>query len=115
MFVGFDYGSANCAMGVMDKNEVRLLPLAVGSHYLTSTLYALDKELIVEAVYQQMPAALRADYAKVRSAQLARARHARRELDLGSDEQTVLLVNRPFTLIWTCQKKDFMSVHLNHF
>ena len=33
MFVGFDYGSANCAIGVMDNNGVKLLPLAVGSHY----------------------------------------------------------------------------------
>lgn len=91
MFVGFDYGSANCAIGVMDNNGVKLLPLAVGSHYLTSTLYALDKELIAEAVYQQIPTALRADYAKVRAGQLARARNARRELDLGSDEQTVFV------------------------
>lgn len=91
MFVGFDYGSANCAIGVMEGDGVRLLPLSVGSNYLTSTLYALDRELIAEAVYQQMPTHLKADYAKARSAQLSRARHARRELDLDIDEQAVFV------------------------
>lgn len=91
MFVGFDYGSANCAIGIMDDSEVRLLPLSAGSNYLTSTLYALDRELIAEAVYQQMPSHLKADYAKLRGAQLSRAKHARRELDLDSDEQAVFV------------------------
>lgn len=94
MFVGFDYGSANCAIGVMEDNEVRLLPLAAGSNYLTSTLYALDRELIAEAVYQQMPAELKADYAKARAGQLIRARNARRELDLEPNEQAVFVGDR---------------------
>ncbi|MCG9711872.1 molecular chaperone [Shewanella insulae] len=91
MFVGFDYGSANCAVGIMDAGQVRLLPLAGDSHYLVSTLYALDRELIAEAVYQQLSSELKADYAKLRSAQLSRARHARQELDLDSDEQAVFV------------------------
>lgn len=91
MFVGFDYGSANCAIGVMDESEVRLLPLSADSKYLTSTLYALDRELIAEAVYQQMPHHLRADFASLRGAQLSRAQQARRELDLDSDEQAVFV------------------------
>ncbi|QFU22448.1 molecular chaperone [Shewanella eurypsychrophilus] len=91
MFVGFDYGSANCAIGIMDDSEVRLLPLSAGSNYLTSTLYALDRELIAEAVYQRMPQHLKAGYAKQRGAQLSRAKHARRDLDLESDEQAVFV------------------------
>ncbi|WP_076409495.1 molecular chaperone [Shewanella sp. UCD-KL12] len=91
MFVGFDYGSANCAIGIMEDSEVRLLPLSATSNYLTSTLYALDRELIAEAVYQQMPQHQKADYAKLRGAQLSRAKHARRELDLDSGEQAVFV------------------------
>ncbi len=91
MFVGFDYGSANCAIGIMEDSEVRLLPLSAESNYLTSTLYALDRELIAEAVYQQMPQHLKADYAKLRGAQLSRAKHVRRELDLDSDEHAVFV------------------------
>ncbi len=91
MFVGFDYGSANCAIGVMDDNCVRLLPLSADSNYLTSTLYALDREFIAEAVYQQMPQHLAADFARLRGAQLSRAQQARRELDLDKDEQVVFI------------------------
>lgn len=40
MVVGFDYGSSNCAMGVMGENNlVELVPLEQGKHYLPSTLY----------------------------------------------------------------------------
>ncbi|QLE85362.1 molecular chaperone [Shewanella sp. Scap07] len=91
MFVGFDYGSANCAVGVMAAGEVKLVPLVNGSQYISSTLYAMDRELIAEAVLNQMPAAFRPDYAKLRSSQLARARAARRELDLDADEQAVFV------------------------
>ncbi|ASJ96965.1 molecular chaperone [Shewanella marisflavi] len=91
MFVGFDYGSANCAVGVMLDGKVQLLPLAGDSHYLVSTLYAFDRELISEAVYQALASDLKADYAKLRSAQLSRARHARQALDLDSDEQAVFV------------------------
>ncbi|ABO23653.1 molecular chaperone [Shewanella loihica] len=91
MFVGFDYGSANCAVGIMEGERVQLLPLAGDSHYLVSTLYAFDRELIAEAVYQQLAGELKADYAKLRSAQLSRARHARQALDLDGDEQAVFV------------------------
>ncbi|WP_299789256.1 molecular chaperone [uncultured Shewanella sp.] len=91
MFVGFDYGSANCAVGVMEGEGTRLLPLSADSDYLPSTLYALDRELIAEAVYRQLPTHLKADYARARSAQLSRARLARRELDLDADEQAVFV------------------------
>jgi hypothetical chaperone protein len=91
MFVGFDYGSANCAIGVMEQDEVKLLPLGTDSHYLVSTLYALDRDLICEAVLKALPNELQADYAKLRAAQLSRARHARQALDLDNDEQAVFV------------------------
>ena len=91
MFVGFDYGSANCAIGVMADEGVRLLPLASNGNYLMSTLYAMDRELIAEAVYQAMPAHLQADYAKKRAAQLSRARQVRHELDLRPQEKAVFV------------------------
>ena len=91
MFVGFDYGSANCAIGVMEQGEVKLLPLATDSNYLVSTLYALDRDLICEAVLKALPSDQQADYAKLRAAQLSRARHARHTLDLDSDEPAVFV------------------------
>lgn len=91
MFVGFDYGSANCAVGIMQGESVQLLPLSEDSTYLPSTLYAMDRELIAEAVYQALPTEFKADYAKKRAAQLSRARMVRHELDLDPDTQAVFV------------------------
>ncbi|MEM6190336.1 molecular chaperone [Shewanella scandinavica] len=91
MFVGFDYGSANCAVGIMQGDDVQLLALSEQSAYLPSTLYAMDRELIAEAVYRGLPIELKADYAKKRAAQLSRARMVRHELDLDADVQAVFV------------------------
>ncbi|PKH59279.1 molecular chaperone [Shewanella sp. Choline-02u-19] len=91
MFVGFDYGSANCAIGIMDNGQVDLVPLSGESKYLTSTLYAMDRELIADAVLRQLPEPQKAEYTRLRSAQLSRAAHARRELDLLPNEQAVFV------------------------
>ncbi|GIU27108.1 molecular chaperone [Shewanella schlegeliana] len=91
MFVGFDYGSANCAIGVIEDGEVRLVPLSGDSKYLSSTLYAMDRELIAEAVLNQLPQEQKAEYARARAAQLSRAQAARRELDLLPNEQAVFV------------------------
>ncbi|RYV02988.1 molecular chaperone [Shewanella sp. OPT22] len=96
MFVGFDYGSANCSMGILNNGQVELLPLAESSPYIMSTLYALDRDLIAEAVYRNLPKAQQAEYAKLRSAQLSRARQARHELDLEPSEQTVFIGQAAF-------------------
>ena len=96
MFVGFDYGSANCSMGIFNNESVELLPLTENSTYISSTLYALDRELIAEAVYNNLPQAQKAEYAKLRSAQLSRARIIRHELDLEPNEQTVFIGQAAF-------------------
>ncbi|MGX9463028.1 molecular chaperone [Shewanella sp. A14] len=91
MFVGFDYGSANCAIGVMIDDEVTLLPLSNHSNFMPSTLYAMDRELIAEAVYQGLPDHLTAEYSHLRSSQLMRAKQMRHELDLLPNEQAVFV------------------------
>ncbi|GIU12764.1 MULTISPECIES: molecular chaperone [unclassified Shewanella] len=91
MFVGFDYGSANCAIGVVEGSDVRLVPLSGDSKYLSSTLYAMDRELIAEAVLNQLPQEQKVEYARARAAQLSRAQAARRDLDLLPNEQAVFV------------------------
>ncbi|MGL5360027.1 MAG: molecular chaperone, partial [Shewanella sp.] len=91
MFIGFDYGSANCAVGVMQEGKVQLLPLSAQSAYIPSTLYAMDRELIAEAVYHGLPTEFKADFAKKRAAQLSRARLIRHELDLDPDTPAVFV------------------------
>ena len=97
MFVGFDYGSANCALGVMTDNGVRLLPLAGDSrHNISSTLYAYDRELIAEAVYQRLHSDRQVAYAQKRSAELSRAKLVRRELDLLPSDEVVFFGEAAF-------------------
>ena len=91
MFVGFDYGSANCSVGVMIDGQVSLLSLSTDSHYLPSTLYAMDRELIAEAVYQGLPSSQQPEYSHLRNSQLIRAKQVRHELDLSPNEQTVFV------------------------
>ncbi|WP_394132970.1 molecular chaperone [Shewanella maritima] len=91
MFVGFDYGSANCSVGIVIDGQVELLPLMDNSHYMPSTLYAYDRDLICQAVYQQLPVSDQAEYASLRAAQLSHAQRVRHELDLSADEQAVFV------------------------
>lgn len=89
MFVGFDYGSANCAIGVMNDSQVTLVPLEKDNYYLSSTLYAYDRDLIAEAVYRQLPEEFKREYALSRSVQLAKSPSIKSALDLTDKEQTV--------------------------
>ncbi|MCL1079429.1 molecular chaperone [Parashewanella spongiae] len=107
MFIGFDYGSANCSVGVMTEDKVEMLPLGDNSHYMMSTLYAMDKALIAEAVYQNIPVEQKNDYAKKRSAQLSQARQARYELDLLPSEQAVFIGKAAFDAYMEMPEEGF--------
>ncbi|WP_133406028.1 molecular chaperone [Parashewanella tropica] len=96
MFVGFDYGSANCSIGYMENDTVKMMPLTDNGNYIMSTLYAMDRELISEAVYRNLPDDQKADYAKLRASQLRRAKAARHELDLEPNEQAVFIGEAAF-------------------
>ncbi|MFT5594749.1 MAG: putative chaperone protein [Oceanicoccus sp.] len=55
MITGFDFGTSNCAMGVIsNEQKVQLLPIENGKAFMPSTLYALDRELISEQVALQI-------------------------------------------------------------
>ncbi|MGO2366142.1 MAG: molecular chaperone [Pseudoalteromonas sp.] len=55
MLVGFDYGSSNCAMGVMNAQQtVELVPLEQGKHFLPSTLYTPHSALVVDYVTEHL-------------------------------------------------------------
>ncbi|WP_027856861.1 molecular chaperone [Marinobacterium jannaschii] len=100
MFAGFDYGSSNCAIGVLSDaqtenpgtEQVKLLPLYQDQHFVPSCLYALSRELICEAVGLGISDASQRDqYMVQRSGQLRLAAAARRELDLLPGEQTLYI------------------------
>ncbi|OUS25033.1 molecular chaperone [Gammaproteobacteria bacterium 45_16_T64] len=99
MFAGFDYGTSNCAMGVIDKatNEVHLVPIDRGQPYMPSALYALERELICESVGQGIVSATEQEaYIELRAGALANARRVRREHDILSSEQALFVGSEAF-------------------
>lgn len=92
MFVGFDYGSSNCAMGVFSEERVRLIPLEQGKHYLPSTLYTHHSALVVDYVAQHLQStahehAYRAD----RQALLNTLPRIKSDLDLQAGDETLFI------------------------
>ncbi|MBV7314340.1 molecular chaperone [Shewanella sp. NIFS-20-20] len=107
MKVGFDYGSANCAVGVMIADEVSLIELMAGSPYLSSTLYAWDKDLIALAVYQGLPSCEQRDYAGARSAELSRARRVLIDLDLRAEDTLIFFGQDAIDQYLECPEEGF--------
>jgi len=51
MFIGFDYGTANCSVAVMEGERPRLLPLDGASPYMASMLCAPTREAVSEYLH----------------------------------------------------------------
>lgn len=88
---GFDYGTSNCAMGVMKNGSPQLQPLERGKAFIPSTLYALHRDMIPEWVGKNWASSseLLLDYKNSRQRALEQSAHFKREEDIASDEQTV--------------------------
>jgi len=83
MFVGFDYGTSNCAMSLIDQGRATLIPLYGDNTFVPSTLYALERGFIAEVIAQQLPEGeTKMDYARSRSALLGQARAGKIEHDI---------------------------------
>lgn len=92
MFVGFDYGSSNCAMGVMNDGDVQLVPLEQGKHYLPSTLYTHHSGLVVDYVAKHLHgSAYEHDYKVQRQALLNTIPRIKSDLDLTSSDETLFI------------------------
>lgn len=102
MFAGFDYGTSNCAIGIMQEsngaNRARLLPIDRGKAFMPSVLYALERELICESVGQNISdSAEQSSYIDLRVNALAQAQRVRREENIRANTQTVFLGSEAFT------------------
>ena len=93
MVVGFDYGSSNCAMGVMGENNlVELVPLEQGKHYLPSTLYTHHSALVVDFVAKNLTGTpFEHDYKSQRQALLNTLPRIKSDLDLAVNEQSLFI------------------------
>ena len=90
MYAGFDYGTSNCAVGVVDNNTIRLLAIGNNQVLMPSSLYALERELICEYVGQQIPNdALQQNFLSLRAPAMAQARSVRAEYDIRPEEQSI--------------------------
>ncbi|MEM6160884.1 molecular chaperone [Erwinia sp. P6884] len=52
MFIGFDYGTANCSVGIMNGGSPQLLPLEQGSTLLPSMLCAPTRDAVSEWLFR---------------------------------------------------------------
>ncbi|ENA1888608.1 molecular chaperone [Aeromonas salmonicida] len=79
MFIGFDYGTSNCAVAVMEQGSPRLLTLG-GSRYLPSTLHAPHRDAIAGLLAEGLAPAQQAEYLKLRGPVVTRAQAVRRQM-----------------------------------
>lgn len=52
MYIGFDYGTANCAVAIMENGQPQLLPLEGNRFYIPSTLAAPTRDAVSEALFR---------------------------------------------------------------
>lgn len=96
MYSGFDFGTSNCAVGVIEParpgESIRLLPIDNGHSFMPSILYVLERDLICEAVANRMPSGpLRDEFLSKRAPALKRANQTRHRADITPDEQTLFV------------------------
>lgn len=54
MYIGFDYGTANCSVAVMEQGNPQMLSLESDKKYIPSTLCAPTREAVSEYLYRHM-------------------------------------------------------------
>jgi hypothetical chaperone protein len=92
MFVGFDYGSSNCAMGVLNEERVQLIPLEQGKYYLPSTLYTHHSALVVDFVAQHLHGSDHEHaYKTARQPLLNTLARIKSDLDLQAGDETLFI------------------------
>lgn len=80
--IGFDYGTSNCAVGVMENNSPKLLSLGDHGRYISSTLYAPSRDVIVNWLYKNLSESEQENFQLQRRHQLQKGKNTLRELTL---------------------------------
>ena len=93
MFAGFDYGSSNCAIGVLDnEQQVSLVPLEQGKQYLPSTLYTHHSALVVDFVAKHLAGSpFEHDFKTERQALLNTIPRIKSDLDIQAGDDTLFI------------------------
>ncbi|MDT0604852.1 molecular chaperone [Thalassotalea castellviae] len=80
--IGFDYGTSNCAVGVMNNDQPTILSLGDHGRFTPSTLYSPSRDIISHWLYQRLPESAQADFKARRGLSLQRSQNIIRELKL---------------------------------
>ena len=80
--IGFDYGTSNCAVGIMNNNQPKIISLGDHGQYVASTLYAPSRDIIVNWLYQNLTESEQIKFKQQRQPQLEKAQNVLRELEL---------------------------------
>jgi len=82
--LGFDYGTSNCSVAIMNDGKPQIIPLADENNQcantITSTLYAPDRDIISHWLLQRLNTKQQIIYSNERGLQLQKAQRALREL-----------------------------------
>ncbi|MBM6549730.1 molecular chaperone [Marinomonas ostreistagni] len=96
MFCGFDYGTSNCALGVMNNGAPELAKLEAEHCYLPSAVYGLSRDFITEGVARQLSGEAQREFMTSRQGILSRAQRFRREEDYEADDQVLFYGREAF-------------------
>ena len=80
--IGFDYGTSNCAVAVMDNGQPKILSLGEHGKYISSTLYAPSRDIISHWLCQQLSDEQQSLFKQQRALPLQKAQNVLRELKL---------------------------------
>lgn len=80
--IGFDYGTSNCAVGVMSEGKPEVLSLTEHGRFIPSTLYAPSRSVIVNWLYRQLPTDMQKVFKEQRTLPLQKGTAELRELSL---------------------------------
>ncbi|WP_196139549.1 molecular chaperone [Aliikangiella sp. G2MR2-5] len=86
MYAGLDYGTSSSAIGIIEEELPKLLPIQAHEPFLPSTLYTLDRSFVCEYLAKSLPEHSRDHYIGQRKQQLLKASAFRRSFDMESDE-----------------------------
>ncbi len=81
MRIGFDYGTSNCAVALMQLGRVCRLPLEGDETYLPSTLFAPHRDAIADLLLPLLPAGQQPAYLAERQLAIAKGRRLQAHLE----------------------------------
>jgi hypothetical chaperone protein len=80
--IGFDYGTSNCAVAVMESGQPKILSLGEHGRYISSTLYAPSRDIIAHWLCQQLSEEQQLLFKQQRALPLQKGQNVLRELKL---------------------------------